>query len=103
MDIISPTKSVKTRKPHRCFACNREFKPGTIMDRQVNIYDDINTVYSCSTCKELMDKYSGYFLDESEDMFPSCCVTEAMSEIFDFHGSTPEDFLKFLNEKHKSK
>ena len=99
MEIISPDKSVKIRKPHRCFACNRKFEPGTIMTRLVNVYDGIQSVYSCPTCKELMEKFMDYFLDESENMFSEGCVKEAMSEMFDFEGSNPEEFLEFLKAR----
>jgi hypothetical protein len=67
------------------------------MQRQVNLYDGIQSVYTCATCKELMEKFSDNFIDDAEDMFPGGCVSEAMSQTFEFIGTTPEQFLKYLN------
>lgn len=48
---------VKTRKPHNCFACGREFPKGTIMERQVVQNDkEVYTIHLCSTCQELIDE-----------------------------------------------
>ena len=48
---------VKTRKPHNCFGCGREFPKGTIMERQVLSTDNnILTIHLCKTCEYLISK-----------------------------------------------
>ncbi|MDP2692797.1 MAG: hypothetical protein Q8O88_04125 [bacterium] len=49
------SKDVKTRKPHRCFACLRTFPEGTKMNYQTNVYDgDLYSLYTCETCIDIM-------------------------------------------------
>ena len=94
MKVLS-NKKVKTRKPHICFACGRKFPIGTEMIRQVNLYDGIQSIYSCSTCTELMDLHSSYFIDEDENVFPEGCVREC----YECRDITPEDLLTKLTKQ----
>jgi len=96
MDILS-NQLVKIRKPRQCFGCLRKFEIGTQMRRQVNIFDgEIGTVYSCETCDTLMSNYKKEFIDESEGVFPECCIQERYS---DFKVKNPEELLKKLNKQ----
>ena len=90
IEIISD-KNVKTRKSHRCFLCNRNFDAGTEMNVQVNKYDDINRVYSCTTCKTLM---SGNWIEPNdENMYEQDTLIEYM--VGDNFSGTPEEYLAF--------
>jgi len=90
IEILSD-KNVVTRKPHKCFLCSRKFDAGTDMNVQVNKYDDINRVYSCKTCKELM---SGNWIEPNdENMFESDTLHEYMYG--DNFSGTPEEYLQF--------
>lgn len=98
MDIISD-KVVKTRKPHICYACGRKFEKGTTMNCQVNKHDgDINAVYSCETCKELLTEHGALFLDEMMGFFPLLCVDEYLSNT-KYCGVSPETLLFILTPK----
>lgn len=44
---------VKTRKPHVCFGCGRQFQPGTIMERSCVVDVGLWTCYLCDTCQEI--------------------------------------------------
>lgn len=46
-------KDVTTRKPHRCFGCNREFPAGTRMEYRSWIDDRWAHGYFCRTCLEV--------------------------------------------------
>jgi hypothetical protein len=87
-------KLVKIRKPRRCFACQRSFEIGSEMRRQVNKFDgDLGTVYSCNTCDTLMKNHKAEFIDESEGVFPECCVRERFHE---YKVKNPEELLECL-------
>lgn len=87
-------KVVITRKPHMCFACYRHFEKGVTMRSETNDYDGINTIYTCKTCIELIDKYPELFIDDCEYIFPSGCVIESIPV-----GLNPEEWLKELTIK----
>ncbi len=61
-------KTVITRKPHKCFACCREFPSGTNMIYQTNKYDGrIYSLYSCVACEA--DSALWFILSEEELVF----------------------------------
>jgi len=52
VDYIS-AETVKTRKPHKCWGCAREFPKGTMLQRIVNADGGtIYTTYWCPVCNE---------------------------------------------------
>lgn len=59
MSQIISAKYVKTRKPHQCFGCAREFPKGSILNREA--VEDGGTVfaaYMCHDCeKYLQERY----------------------------------------------
>lgn len=60
-DIIAH-KYVKTRKPHNCFGCAREFPKDSILKREaVADGGTVFTAYICPDCEEYLDscEYSG--------------------------------------------
>lgn len=60
-DIIAH-KYVKTRKPHDCFGCAREFPKGSILKRNTVVDSgDIYTAYICPDCEDYLDSadYTG--------------------------------------------
>ena len=84
-------RTVKTRKPHQCFACLRQFPAGTDM-RSTTIVDDesdMYTLYTCETCDDLIPKYKDVFAD-NDGGFPEGCVREVMPE---FGCDTPEELF----------
>jgi DNA-directed RNA polymerase subunit RPC12/RpoP len=88
MHIFSD-KRVKTRKLHRCAACERDFEKGSYMQRQINNFDNhIGAVYTCQTCKTLTDSFSDTFYDDMDGVFPNGCVSEYLE-----NGETPEQLL----------
>lgn len=95
MDVISD-KQVKTRKSHRCYACNRLFPPGTIMHSQTNTFDGISTIYSCQTCDTLMSEFSDSFYDDGEQVFPSECVNSAF---YSYRVNNPEELLNAMRKE----
>lgn len=52
IDVIG-RKIVKTRKPHVCFGCGREFPKGTEMERSCIVDGELWTSYLCSTCQKI--------------------------------------------------
>ena len=50
MSEVIGRQNVTTRKPHVCFGCGREFKPGTRMERSFVIDDRPWICYLCQTC-----------------------------------------------------
>ena len=79
MDILSK-KIVKTRKPHRCFACWEMFDSGTEMEAGTYKDDgDIYTLYCCEICQNLLSEFPGSFIDD-DDRFQEGCVAEIMAE-----------------------
>ena len=103
MHIFSD-KTVKTRKPHECFACNRWFPKGTKMRRQVNNYDgDMSSVYWCETCEKLCSEFHDLFFEAHDGIYPVGCTGDSqyyyrISED-DNHKHTPEDLLEYLRKQ----
>lgn len=61
MPEIIAHKYVKTRKPHNCFGCAREFPKGSILKRETVKDDEIFTAYICPDCEDYLDSadYTG--------------------------------------------
>lgn len=57
MSNVISAKWVKTRKPHRCFGCAREFPAGSEMRFDVYVDDRISNAYLCETCIEVIQEY----------------------------------------------
>ena len=53
------TKMVKTRKPHTCFGCLREFRAGTDMLFAVIKDVDVFDAYLCKSCIEAQHRCGG--------------------------------------------
>lgn len=55
MSEIIAHKYVKTRKPHKCFGCAREFPKGSILNREaVADGGTVFTAYVCPTCEDYL-------------------------------------------------
>lgn len=54
-EVLNP-HMVKTRKPHVCFGCGREFSKSTMMERSAVIDDGAWTCYLCETCLSITQK-----------------------------------------------
>ena len=53
MSEVIHHKYVKTRKPHICFGCAREFPKGSILNREaVADGGSVFTAYMCPSCEE---------------------------------------------------
>lgn len=55
MSRLISYKIVKTRKPHFCFGCAREFPAGTSMEYDTVVDGEIFNIYICSTCQEIIN------------------------------------------------
>ena len=76
------TKEVKTRKPHRCFACSELFPAGTKMLLTTNKNEgDIYNLYTCKECEEFMNKHHDLCYDPFDYSYPEGCVREARLEL----------------------
>lgn len=65
MELIREKRLI-TKKPHKCFGCEREFPKGTEMKHQVWADDgSAYNSYLCETCCELVSdhalEFGGYF------------------------------------------
>ena len=50
-------KIVKTRKPHKCWGCGKEYPAGTRMKYSVTVdQGDFNSSYWCDSCEEILSK-----------------------------------------------
>lgn len=98
MDFIR-NSTVKIRKPHRCFACGRDFPVGTKMNCNVNADGGrIYSMYACETCEILMNEYSNYF-DDACGIFYEDCVGDYL--FYDDETGvkkTPEELLDDLKK-----
>lgn len=57
MDVLMD-KLVKTRKPHQCFGCLREMRPGSMMKYLAAVdAGEFLSVYFCAVCDEYMSIY----------------------------------------------
>lgn len=55
MSSIIHSKYVKTRKPHVCFGCAREFPKGTVLNREaVEDGGSVFTAYMCPSCENVI-------------------------------------------------
>lgn len=53
MPTVIHHKYVKTRKPHTCFGCAREFPKGSILNREaVENGGSVFTAYMCPSCED---------------------------------------------------
>lgn len=75
MNQIISHKLVKTRKPHHCWGCAKEFPPKSSLWRCVSKQEEITRTYWCDSCQDV--------IDEDPDSVESCyfgdfrdCVTE---------------------------
>ena len=55
MSELISSKIVKTRKPHFCFGCAREFPKETKMQYNTVKDDEIFNTYICPTCLEVIN------------------------------------------------
>ena len=71
------TKIVKIRKSQQCFACLQTYKKGTLLTKQVNVYDHgIGTVYTCPTCEVILQENRAELLDPWDRSYAEGCVRE---------------------------
>ena len=56
MSEVISTKVVKTRKPHVCFGCGREFPAGTEMRKDFVVDVKAFSCYLCETCEKITYK-----------------------------------------------
>lgn len=56
MSEVISTKYVKTRKPHICFGCGREFPKGTEMRKDFVVDTTAWSCYLCETCEKITYK-----------------------------------------------
>lgn len=57
MAEIIAHKYVKTRKPHNCFGCAREFPKGSILNREyVADGGTVFTAYLCPDCEDYLHR-----------------------------------------------
>ena len=58
MIYLLNSRLVKTRKPHKCFGCDRVFPAGTIMELS-SVVDDgtLFGSYLCDTCLEIVSDF----------------------------------------------
>ena len=65
MTMLS-SKLVKTRKPHQCHGCFREFPAKSMMVRWSSAYEGtVGSGHTCTTCNELMEH-----LEDDGDGYP---------------------------------
>lgn len=98
IEVISD-KDVEIRKSHRCIVYNRKFDPPTLMHCQVNIYDVIQSIYSCMTCQSLIK--DEFLLLNDENGYDAECLQESMYQ--DNFKGTPEEYLQFKQKKGEKK
>ena len=76
------SKTVKTRKPHRCHGCRRDMPPKSTMRRDESIFDGVHwRLYWCKTCIAYMSEwdfyeeegiFEGEFIDEMPEEWEAC-------------------------------
>lgn len=76
MAEIIAHKYVKTRKPHNCFGCAREFPKGSILNREA--IADGGTVYTCYICPDCED-----YLDSSDYFGEEFCYGDLREAVFE--------------------
>jgi len=56
MSVCLQDKTVKTRKPHRCFGCAKIYPAGWLMRFNTSVGEDgFCSTYFCSVCQEIWD------------------------------------------------
>jgi len=66
MDQLS-LKTVKIRKPHKCWGCTKEFSIGTEMIKSVSVdQGEFSSVYWCKECNDFLKTVEGW---QTEDGF----------------------------------
>ena len=66
MDTLSQ-KTVKTKKPHHCWGCAKEFPTGTELLKSVSVdQGEFSSSYWCKACEEIMDDLEDW---QKEDGF----------------------------------
>lgn len=99
MSTLLHESLVTTRKRHRCFACLRPFEKGTKMLSQTCVGDGMYTVYTCSTCRTLIDKMHDSIFDDCEMGYPEGCIRESLSS---YNVTTPEELLELFSSTEKT-
>jgi hypothetical protein len=61
MIIRCAHKTVKIRKPHRCWGCGSKHNPGELMVRVTNFDDTITVSYWCEICDSYYKAYTEHF------------------------------------------
>ena len=61
VSYLLSSKWVKTRKPHRCFGCAREFPSSSAMLFEVCVDDGIFNLYLCETCDKVQQTLDDEF------------------------------------------
>lgn len=57
MAIFLQDKKVKTRKPHKCYGCERQFPAGTKLQYYFCIsYGDAMSIYICPVCEKVAEE-----------------------------------------------
>ena len=52
-------KIIKTRKPHKCWGCAREFPSGSTLEVNECVDNgDFHRAYWCETCRTVIDEWS---------------------------------------------
>jgi hypothetical protein len=71
------TKTVKIRKKQQCFACLETYETGTLLIRQVNVYDHgIGTVYTCPTCEVILRENKEELMDPWDRSYAEGCLCD---------------------------
>jgi hypothetical protein len=87
MVTILKSKTVKTKKVHRCSGCAKKIPIGASVDYVVAVDGgDICPSYWCATCEQILselpyhDKIEGFNFGELKDMFPERFKMEVTDE-----------------------
>ncbi len=58
-------KTVKTRKPHKCWGCAKEFPAGTLMTYSVSVDQrEFSAAYWCKECEEILKSLEPWQLED---------------------------------------
>ncbi|CAG5001812.1 hypothetical protein DYBT9275_02746 [Dyadobacter sp. CECT 9275] len=94
-DFIS-SKTVATRKEHKCFTCCRNMPKGSTMLASTNKEDgQIYTLYICQTCVDVIHEFPHF--EGSEWLYEHETIREALAP-----GQTPEQLLEDLRNSKPS-
>jgi hypothetical protein len=61
------TKTVKTRKPHKCYGCGEEFPAGTTMVFSTTVDDIWASFYACEGCNKVFLKFETWDWENFEE------------------------------------